>query len=160
MKMDDEESVLTKLGLDYQVLDSGCCGVSGSFGFRKGNHELSLRIGNRVLLPAVRDAARETLIIANGFSCREQVSQETDRQGLHLAQVIKMAMNDGQVTPEPYPERKYYVFNRKNEEGELDYQTPGLGAVKAVKRRPLLSAFVAAGAVGLALLWLLRTKRK
>ena len=160
MKMDDEERVLGKLGLDYQILDSGCCGVSGSFGFRKGNHELSVKIGSRVLLPAVREAPKDTLIIANGFSCREQISQETDRQGLHLAQVIRMAMDDGSGRPEAYPERKYYIFNRKNEEGKLDYQCPCHEAARAVKRRPALFAVLAGAALGAGLLaWRLLRKR-
>ena len=81
MKMDDEEKVLDRLGLDYKILDSGCCGVSGSFGFRKDNHDLSVKIGSRVLLPAVREASKDTIIVANGFSCREQISQETDSKG-------------------------------------------------------------------------------
>jgi FAD/FMN-containing dehydrogenase/Fe-S oxidoreductase len=108
MKMDSEERVLSKLGLDYHVLDSGCCGISGAFGFRKGNYDLSMEIGERVLLPAVRNAGKDALIIANGFSCREQIAQSTDRQALHLAQVICMAMHDGEGGPPGvFPERKY-----------------------------------------------------
>jgi len=93
MKMRDEQAVLAKLGLDVEVLDSGCCGMAGSFGFEKDHYDVSIKVGERALLPAVRDAAEDTLIIADGFSCREQIAQTTDRRALHLAQVIQMAMH-------------------------------------------------------------------
>jgi Fe-S oxidoreductase len=96
MKLKDEEEVLTKLGLDYQTLDSGCCGMAGAFGFEKDHYAISMQIGERVLLPAVRQAEQETLIIADGFSCREQIEQSTDRHALHLAQVLQMALHEGQ----------------------------------------------------------------
>src|SRR5699024_12090586 len=57
------------------------------------HYEVSIKAGERVLLPAVRDADEETLIIADGFSCREQIEQLTDRKGLHLAEVLQMALN-------------------------------------------------------------------
>ena len=106
MKMNDEQAVLAKLGLDYTLLDSGCCGMAGAFGFEKEHYDISIKAGERVLLPAVREADKDTLIIANGFSCREQIEQTTDRKALHLAQVIQMAMHEGTndiVTS--YPER-------------------------------------------------------
>ena len=95
MKMTSEEKILSKLGLDYTLLDSGCCGMAGGFGFEKEHYDLSIKVGEQVLLPTVRQAAPDTLIIANGFSCREQISQTTDRRALHLAEVIRMAMHDG-----------------------------------------------------------------
>jgi len=97
MKLRDEETVLAKLGLDYTILDSGCCGMAGAFGFEKEHYDVSLKVGERVLLPAVRSADMETLIIADGFSCREQITQETDRRALHLAEVIQMAMHADQL---------------------------------------------------------------
>jgi Fe-S oxidoreductase len=92
MKMDAEERCLERLGLDFEMLDSGCCGMAGSFGFEKDKYEVSIQCGERVLLPAVRRASPETLIIADGYSCREQIAQTTDRRALHLAQVIQMAI--------------------------------------------------------------------
>ncbi|HJW26599.1 MAG TPA: FAD-binding and (Fe-S)-binding domain-containing protein [Rhodocyclaceae bacterium] len=89
--MGDEEAVLKKLGLDYEILDSGCCGMAGSFGFEKDKYEVSMRCGERVLLPAVRAAAPDTLVIADGYSCREQIVQTTGRQPLHLAEVLRLA---------------------------------------------------------------------
>jgi len=94
MRMTSEEAVLKKLGLDYQLLDSGCCGMAGAFGFEKDHYDVSIKSGERVLLPAVRNADEDTLIITDGFSCREQITQTTDRDPLHLAQVIQMALHE------------------------------------------------------------------
>jgi FAD/FMN-containing dehydrogenase/Fe-S oxidoreductase len=106
MKMDDENKLLGQMGLDFQELDSGCCGMAGSFGFERDHYDVSLAVGERVLLPAVRQADPETLIVADGFSCREQIDQTTNRQALHLAQVLQMALHDGPNGPSgPYPER-------------------------------------------------------
>jgi FAD/FMN-containing dehydrogenase/Fe-S oxidoreductase len=92
LKMDAEEAVLGKLGLDYELPDSGCCGMAGSFGFEKEKYAVSMAAGERVLLPAVRAASEETLIIADGFSCREQIAQATGRRALHIAEVIAMGI--------------------------------------------------------------------
>ena len=95
MTMAAEESLLRKLGLDYEVPETGCCGMAGAFGFERGaHHDVSVRCGERALLPSVRAASTDTLVIADGFSCREQISQTTDRQALHLAQVIRMALRE------------------------------------------------------------------
>ncbi|HZP88061.1 MAG TPA: FAD-binding and (Fe-S)-binding domain-containing protein [Burkholderiales bacterium] len=91
LKTDAEVRVLRKLGLDFQMPDSGCCGMAGSFGFERDKYEVSMRCGERVLLPAVRNADRDTLIIADGFSCREQIAQSAGRRALHLAQVLREA---------------------------------------------------------------------
>jgi Fe-S oxidoreductase len=91
--LDDEEAVLTKLGIDFDVVDSGCCGMAGSFGYHAGDHyEVSMKAGERVLLPAVRRADASTLIVADGFSCRTQIADATGRRALHLAEVIRMAL--------------------------------------------------------------------
>lgn len=105
MHMDSEVSVLEKMGLDHEVLDSGCCGMAGAFGFDDRHYEVSMRVGERVLLPRVRSASATTLIMANGFSCREQIAQSTDRRALHLAEVIDMAHQCGRDGPAgDYPE--------------------------------------------------------
>jgi Fe-S oxidoreductase len=93
MKMTDEEAILSKLGLDYKVLDSGCCGMAGAFGFERDHYDVSIKVGERILLPAVRSADNDTLIIADGFSCREQITQLTGRRTLHVAEVIQMAIS-------------------------------------------------------------------
>jgi FAD/FMN-containing dehydrogenase/Fe-S oxidoreductase len=99
MKMSDEEALLKKMGLDCRFLDSGCCGMAGSFGFERDHYEVSQAIGELVLLPAVREAKPEELIIANGFSCREQIRQGTDRRALHLAEVIQLAQRKVSAWP-------------------------------------------------------------
>jgi Fe-S oxidoreductase len=95
MKMTDEEAVLRKMGIFLDVPDSGCCGMAGAFGFEAGKFEVSQAIGERVLLPAVRAASTDTLIVTDGFSCREQIEQATGRRPLHLAEVLKLALNAG-----------------------------------------------------------------
>ncbi len=92
MKMTDEESLLRKMGADVQSLDAGCCGMAGSFGFDAHKYDVSIAAGERVLLPAVRKAEAETLIVSDGFSCREQVAQTTNRRALHLADVLKLGL--------------------------------------------------------------------
>jgi hypothetical protein len=109
MGMSDEEKVLAKLGLDYEVLDSGCCGMAGSWGYEKGEHyEVSMKAGERVLLPAVRSADKDALIVTGGFSCRSQIEEATDRRALHLAQVMQMALRNGGGPPEDYPESGFF----------------------------------------------------
>ncbi|MBW3596057.1 MAG: FAD-binding protein [Planctomycetes bacterium] len=108
MGMDDEVEVLKRMGIDFELLDSGCCGMAGSFGFEEENYDVSMACGERVLLPRVREADPETLIIADGFSCQEQIEQATGRRGLHLAHVLQMALReerDGRPS-QPLPERR------------------------------------------------------
>jgi len=107
LKYDAEEALLRKLGLDYEILNSGCCGMAGGFGFEAGEkYDVSVKAGERVLLPAVRSAPKDALVISDGFSCREQIAQTTDRQALHLAQVVQMALHAGsEALAGPYPER-------------------------------------------------------
>jgi Fe-S oxidoreductase len=97
MKMNDEESLLRKMGADLQTIDSGCCGMAGAFGFEREKYALSQALGERVLLPAVRQAPPETLIVSDGFSCREQIFQATGRQAIHLAEAMQLAM--GRLEP-------------------------------------------------------------
>jgi Fe-S oxidoreductase len=144
MKMTDEESVLTRMGIEYQSPAPGCCGMAGSFGFEKEKYEVSVAIGELELLPAVRKAPADCLIIADGFSCREQIAQCTDRCALHLAEVVQMALSrDARALSQTYPE--HVVAERQQAEVE-----------HSMKRAGLAVAGVAAGA---ALLWML-TRRE
>lgn len=93
MKTGNAESLLRKMGTDLQSLDSGCCGMAGAFGFEKGKYAVSQAVGERVLLPAVRAAATDTLIVSDGFSCREQIFQATGRRPLHFAELLHQAKN-------------------------------------------------------------------
>ena len=91
LKFAHEEALLKRMGLAVQSLDSGCCGMAGPFGFEAKHFEISQALGERVLLPAVRAAGDDTIVIADGFSCREQITQNTRRAPLHLAEVLQMA---------------------------------------------------------------------
>lgn len=96
MRLDREQDVLQQMGVQAQVVDSGCCGMAGPFGFERDHYGISMQIGERVLLPAVRAATKDTLIVADGFSCREQIRQGTGRRALHLAEVLAKAIgSDG-----------------------------------------------------------------
>ncbi len=86
--MKDEISVLNATGGDVKVLDSGCCGMAGPFGFEKKSYAVSQTLGERVLLPAVRSAEAGTVIVTDGFSCREQIAQNTGKRAVHLAEVL------------------------------------------------------------------------
>ena len=92
LKMDAERAVLDRLGLEYEVLDSGCCGMAGSYGFEREKYDVSVKCAERVLLPAVRRASPDTLIITNGFSCRAQIEELAERTPVHLAEVLKWAL--------------------------------------------------------------------
>ena len=104
----EEDTLLRKLGLDFEILNSGCCGMAGSFGFEAGHYDVSVAVGERVLLPAVRAADASTLIVADGFSCREQIAGLTGRGALHLAQLLQMALHEGPEGPRDVPPEQNY----------------------------------------------------
>ena len=81
--------------------DAGCCGMAGPFGFEAKKYDVSQAIGERVLLPAVRNASTDTLIVSDGFSCREQIAQATGRKAMHLAEAIQLALNSSHRTSSP-----------------------------------------------------------
>ncbi len=142
MKMTAEESVLRKMGIDWNAPAPGCCGMAGSFGFDEEKYEVSVAIGELELLPAVRQAPADSLIIADGFSCREQIAQCTDRHSLHLAEVIATALRGPLALDGDYPETPHL----RRRQAELD---------RSMKRAGLAVAGVAAGA---ALLWWLKSR--
>jgi FAD/FMN-containing dehydrogenase/Fe-S oxidoreductase len=92
MRFKSEKAILQRLGTRFEVLESGCCGMAGAFGYEKEKYEVSQACGERVLLPKVREANPDTLILADGFSCREQIEQATGRQTLHLAEAIRLGL--------------------------------------------------------------------
>ncbi|MHB1744768.1 MAG: FAD-binding and (Fe-S)-binding domain-containing protein, partial [Acidobacteriaceae bacterium] len=87
-RMTEEVELLHASGAQVELLDSGCCGMAGPFGFEKEKYSISTALANRVLLPAVERAQKETVIVTNGFSCREQIAQLSDRRAVHLSQVL------------------------------------------------------------------------
>ncbi len=153
MKMTAEESVLNRMGVNFTAPAPGCCGMAGAFGFEKDKYEISKAIGELELLPAVRQAPTDWLIIADGFSCREQIAQETDRHALHLAEVLQMAIRESTETPEGFP-----MFDPAPQHYPEDaWVRPHQAAIeKSMKRTGLAVAGIAAGA---ALLVALARKR-
>jgi Fe-S oxidoreductase len=132
LKFEAENSVMQKMGLDFEVLASGCCGMAGSFGFESDKYDVSIQIGERKLLPAVRKAPLSTMIMADGFSCREQISQETNREALHLAEVIHMGLQPARASDGMYPEE------------------PLIKRRKAARRKARLSALATLAGIGAA----------
>src|SRR5688572_7680225 len=94
MKMTDEESLLKKMGAHVTTPDAGCCGMAGPFGFDAEKYDVSMAIGERVLLPAVRKSAEDTIVVSDGFSCREQIYQGTGRKAVHIADVLHMSLDN------------------------------------------------------------------
>ena len=97
--LDAERELYERMGLDFEVLDSGCCGLAGSFGFEREHYDISVAIGERRLLPAVRAAPDDALLVADGYSCRTQIAERTDRQALHTAELLHMARDQGPQEP-------------------------------------------------------------
>ena len=108
MGLSAEQKLLERMGADFEVLDSGCCGMAGSFGFEEDHYDISVKIGERRLLPAVREAPRETIVLADGFSCKTQVEELTERRPLHLAQLMLLARDHGPEGPTGGPPERDY----------------------------------------------------
>jgi Fe-S oxidoreductase len=94
MGFDADRSVLAALGVEVQVLDEGCCGLAGNFGFEDGHYEVSTACAERGLLPAIREADADTAVLADGFSCRTQIRQldDTGHEPVHLAHLAATAL--------------------------------------------------------------------
>jgi FAD/FMN-containing dehydrogenase/Fe-S oxidoreductase len=126
MTMAAEESLLRRIGIEFQSPAPGCCGMAGSFGFHHDKYEISAAIGEMELLPAVRQAPPDWLIIADGFSCREQIAQLTDRHALHLAEVLHLALQPPpDSAPAPYPESS--LVRQREAEVRASMKSAGLG---------------------------------
>jgi Fe-S oxidoreductase len=93
-KMTAEEAVLRRIGVEFQSPAPGCCGMAGAFGFERDKYDVSIAVGELELMPAVRRAPADWLIITDGFSCREQIAQGSVRRALHLAEVLQMALHE------------------------------------------------------------------
>jgi FAD/FMN-containing dehydrogenase/Fe-S oxidoreductase len=99
LDFDAERQLLESMHVDLEVPDSGCCGLAGSFGYEADHYDISMAIGERVLLPAVRDAGRDTLLVADGFSCREQIEHGTGRRAHHVAELLAYAIRRMHYAP-------------------------------------------------------------
>jgi Fe-S oxidoreductase len=79
-------------GLSTQVIESSCCGMAGAFGYEKAHYDVSMRMAERSLLPAVRSAPPEALIVADGTSCRHQIADGAGRPAVHVARILESAL--------------------------------------------------------------------
>jgi FAD/FMN-containing dehydrogenase/Fe-S oxidoreductase len=133
MGAESELEWLKKAGVEAELLDSGCCGMAGSFGFERDKYEVSRKCGEHALLPKVRGASPETLIVASGFSCQEQIAQLTDRRALHLAHVLQMAVRQTQEhrTLARYPECMIFEHRQQAVRQSMMKAGAGLGGVIA-----------------------------
>jgi len=132
MKMTAEESLLRRIGVDFQSPAPGCCGMAGSFGFEHDKYEISQAIGELELLPAVHKAPPDWLIIADGFSCREQIAQGTGRHALHLAEVLQMALESpSDAASNPFPESAAVRQREAEVRSSMNRSALGLGALAA-----------------------------
>jgi Fe-S oxidoreductase len=98
MGFDPDTEILRRCGVDVEVLDTGCCGLAGNFGFERGHFEVSAACAERGLWPAARSADPDTVVLADGFSCRTQLAAgRTGRDGVHLAQLLAELTGDGEA---------------------------------------------------------------
>jgi FAD/FMN-containing dehydrogenase/Fe-S oxidoreductase len=124
-----EQKLLERMGLEVEELESGCCGMAGAWGYEPDHYEISMACADRVLLPRIREAGSDTLIVADGFSCKTQIEQAgLARRALHAAQVIELAHRRG-AEVEPYPERR--VVGRPESDGPTKAAFVGLGIAAA-----------------------------
>jgi Fe-S oxidoreductase len=138
MRMGADDHVYKRLGLNFEMPDTGCCGMAGSFGFEEAHYDVSMKVGEHKLLPAVREAEKDTLIVADGFSCKHQIMEGSDRRALHLAQVLQMALHESPEGPAAgYPEEHY-----------PDVRLHGPERRQAVVRSAIVASAGVAAAVG------------
>jgi len=100
--MSNDRRVLDLLGVDYEILDTGCCGMAGSFGYHAGEHyEVSVAVAEHSLLPALAEVPETTTVVADGFSCRGQIAQLDGRRPVHIAELVRSALRaEGRTGPE------------------------------------------------------------
>ncbi|MGE5597515.1 MAG: (Fe-S)-binding protein, partial [Hyphomicrobiales bacterium] len=116
LKFDAEMELMRRMGLDTEMPETSCCGMAGSFGFERGEkYEVAMQCGERALLPAVRRAPEDRLVIADGFSCQEQIAQGTGRRAQHISEVLAEALRRQQAEPGARPEetpgeREHHMF--------------------------------------------------
>lgn len=91
--MNQETLLLERIGVQWRLLEAGCCGMAGSFGLHRDHYDLSMKIGEDPLFSSIRAAKAGALIVTNGFSCREQIEHGTGRRPIHLAELLQRALN-------------------------------------------------------------------
>lgn len=112
---DDQKKLLAKMNAEVDMPEPGCCGMAGAFGYEEenGHCDVSMKVGEQRLLPAVIQTPTEQLIVADGFSCREQIKQGSNRQALHFAQALRFAQQESEPICEEYPERRILLNNSR-----------------------------------------------
>ncbi|MFD4554903.1 FAD-binding and (Fe-S)-binding domain-containing protein [Streptomyces sp. NPDC058469] len=137
-KDDADRELMRRAGIDARVLDAGCCGLAGNFGFEQGHYDLSMTVAEQGVLPAVRETAPSALVLADGFSCRTQIEQgDTGRRALHLAEALALAMDEHHL-PADHPEKLAGRPERSAHDGRLlaaGAAAAVLGAVAVGARR-------------------------
>ncbi|MFF4381648.1 FAD-binding and (Fe-S)-binding domain-containing protein [Kitasatospora sp. NPDC001547] len=135
---DPDRELMRRAGLDANVLDEGCCGLAGNFGFEQGHYDLSQTIAEQGVLPAVRDTAPDAFVVADGFSCRTQIDQaDTGRLAVHLAEALATAL-DG---PAPADRPEKAVARPRPHPAAARLLTGGaLGALTALAAGAVLAA--------------------
>ena len=104
--MSAEKKIFEAMELEANILDDGCCGMAGSFGFEEEKYDVSMKVYEHELGPVMERLPKNELVLADGFSCKTQIEQATDRRPLHLAETIRMALREGPRGPKgDYPER-------------------------------------------------------
>jgi Fe-S oxidoreductase len=100
---DADTALLADAGVRVDVLDAGCCGLAGDFGFTRGHYDVSIACAERALLPAVRAADPDDAILADGFSCRTQIEQgdSAGRRAVHLAELLRAGLRGDAGTGRP-----------------------------------------------------------
>lgn len=109
-----EKNLLDDMQMKVRILPDGCCGMAGAFGFEEDHYGISAKVAEHALLPAVRQAGLHEFVIADGFSCREQIAQMSDRRALHIAEVLQLAIRYGSAGPaERRPEQQAVEQHRR-----------------------------------------------
>jgi FAD/FMN-containing dehydrogenase/Fe-S oxidoreductase len=140
-----DQQLLAACGVETEVLDSGCCGLAGNFGFERGHYEVSVGCAERGLWPAVSNAAPDTAILADGFSCRTQIQAgKLGREGIHLAQLL------ASFVPEPEPAEPEPAEPEASGPGTTELIMDQPGAVPPPAAVPPEAALPASGVAGVA----------
>ena len=130
-KAEHEQELLKKMGADVHETTSGCCGMAGSFGFESDKYDVSVQVGEHSLLPMIRREELDTAIVADGFSCREQVSQLSNRHPLHFAELMKLAIDGDGLRFSSMPENQILAPHRAAVRKSKIRTAVALGAIVA-----------------------------
>ena len=96
MRLESDRTVLAPAGVETDRVEVACCDRAGNFGYGREKYAVSVRIGERGILSAVHEAHEDSLVLADGFSCRSQMAHATGRRALHLGEVLRKGMDGGE----------------------------------------------------------------